>query len=68
MKNIKRFAVILLTICAVLVCASCKKCSKDKPQLNPVISNPNETFLKVYLASKTYCVSFHYYNNFSMIH
>lgn len=47
MKNIKRFAVILLTICAVLVCASCKKCSKDKPHLNPVISNPNETFLKV---------------------
>lgn len=47
MKNIKRFAVILLTICAVLVCASCKKCSKDKNKNNPVISNQNEVFLKV---------------------
>ena len=47
MKNIKRFAVILLTICAVLVCASCKKCSKDKQKQNPVISNQNEVFLKV---------------------
>lgn len=47
MKNIKRFAVILLTICAVLVCASCKKCSKDKQKVNPVISNQNEVFLKV---------------------
>jgi hypothetical protein len=47
MKHIKRFAVILVTICAVLVCASCKKCSKEKPQVNPVISNQNEVFLKV---------------------
>ena len=47
MKNIKRFAVILLTICAVLVCASCKKCSKDKQKQNPVITNQNEVFLKV---------------------
>ena len=47
MKNIKRFAVILVTICAVLVCASCKNCSKDKEQVNPVITNQNEVFLKV---------------------
>ena len=47
MKNIKRFAVILLTICAVLVCASCKKCSKNKNQVNPVISNPTAEFLKI---------------------
>ena len=48
MKNIRRFAVILLTICAVLVCASCKKCSDDKKNIVvPAISNPDGTFLKI---------------------
>lgn len=49
MRNIKRFAVIILAICAVLVCASCKNCSKDKNKeiIVPEISDPNGTFLKI---------------------
>ncbi len=49
MKNIRRFTAILLTICAVLVCASCKKCNDDKNKniVVPAISNPDGTFFKV---------------------
>ena len=47
MKNFKRFIVIILAICAVMVCASCKKCSKDKNRLIPTLSDPTGTYLKI---------------------
>lgn len=47
MKNFKRFVVVILTICAVLVCASCKKCSQDKPVIKPSISNGDNAFVKI---------------------
>lgn len=47
MKNFKRFVVIILTICAVLVCASCKKCSKNTEVVKPAISNQDNAFIKI---------------------
>lgn len=47
MKNFKRFIVIILAICAVMVCASCKKCSKNKNRLIPTLSDPTGTYLKI---------------------
>ena len=47
MKNFKRFIVIILAICAVIVCASSKKCSKDKNRLIPTLSDPTGTYLKI---------------------
>ena len=47
MKYFKRFIVIILAICAVMVCASCKKCSKNKNRLIPTLSDPTGTYLKI---------------------
>lgn len=47
MKKFKRFVVIILTICAVLVCASCKKCSDETEAVKPAISNPDNAFIKI---------------------
>lgn len=47
MKNIKKFTLIVLFVCALLVCGSCKKCNPEKEIVVPEITKPNEVFLQV---------------------
>ncbi len=47
MKTLRKITLILVFVFAVLVCASCNNCSKEKTMVVPSISSPDDTFIKI---------------------